>query len=203
MNDTSTPTVAVVAGVVTGDLDPAVDRAALIDALELEYKALKDEQRCRIDRRDHLVYLHLGAITATLAVAGRVPHALLLLPVVAVILGWTHLVIDVAISAGGAYLRTDLGVRLTALIGRPVLGWEAAHRADGRRLQRKILQLVVDVVTFPAAGLVSLGGYLASGRAPLLGVVVAVPIAAAAVGLAVQQALYASGTRRPRTGGRP
>jgi hypothetical protein len=119
-----------------------------------------------------------------------------------VILGWTHLVTDVKVAAAGRYLREDLSVRLGALAGAAVLGWETAHRGDPRRRQRKTLQLVVDLGTFPAPALVSLGAYLAAGRAPLPGVAVAVLLSAAAVVLAGQQALYAAGSRRLRIGGR-
>jgi hypothetical protein len=180
----------------------AVDQGATLDVLLAEYKAIKDEQRSRIDRREHLVYWALAAAAATLAAASRLPVALLLLPAATVILGWTHLVTDVKISAAGRYLREDLTVRLGALAGTAVLGWEHAHRGDPRRRQRKSIQLAVDLGTFPAPALVSLGAYLTAGQAPLPGVVFAVLLAAAAVVLAGQQALYAAGTHRLRIGGR-
>lgn len=180
----------------------AVGQGAELDVLLAEYGALKDEQIKRVDRRDHLVYCTLAAAAATLAAASRLPEALLLLPAVTVILGWTHLVTDVKVAAAGRYLREDLGVRLGALAGAPVLGWESAHRGDARRRQRKSIQLAVDLGTFPAPALVSLGAYLATGRAPLPGLAFAVLLAAAAVVLAGQQALYAAGTRRRRIGGR-
>lgn len=192
-------TITAAGGQHTADRDTAAER----DVLLAEYRAIKDEQTKRIDRRDHLVYGTLTAIAAAVAAAGRVPHALLLLPAVTVILGWTHLVTDVKIAAAGRYLREDLSVRLGALAGAPVLGWEIAHRADARRRQRKLLQLAVDVATFPVPALVSAIAYLASGRVPLPGVAVAVVCVAAAVVLAAQQGLYAAGTRRRRRiGGR-
>lgn len=191
-------TITAAGGQHTADRDTAAER----DVLLAEYRAIKDEQTKRIDRRDHLVYGTLTAIAATLAAAGRLPHALLLLPAVTVILGWTHLVTDVKIAAAGQYLRTDLSARLGALAGRPVLGWETAHRSDARRRQRKLLQLAVDMGTFPVPALVSLGIYLASGRAPWPGVMLAVLLTGAAVLLAAQQALYAAGARRRWIGGR-
>ena len=75
------------------------DTAIELDILLAEYKALKDEQQKRIDRRDHLVYGTLTAIAATLVAAAKVPEALLLLPAAALILGWTHLANDHMVSA--------------------------------------------------------------------------------------------------------
>ncbi len=179
---------------------PKVDPAAELTVLLAEYGALKDEQQKRIDRREHLVYWTLTAVAATLAAAGKFPEALLLLPAVTVILGWTHLTVDQKISAAGQYLRDDLSVRLAARVGAPVLGWETAHRSDGRRRQRKCLQLGVDVATFAGPALVSAGAYLTHTRPPVLGVVFAVLLAAAAVVLVVQQVLYAGGIRRGGAG---
>jgi hypothetical protein len=176
----------------------AVVPSAELDILLAEYKALKDEQKARIDRRDHLVYGTLTAAAAALAASGKLPAALLLLPVVTVVLGWTHLVTDLKVATAGRYLRDDLSVRLSALAGAPVLGWETAHRADGRRRQRRGLQLAVDLATFPVPGLVSLGVYLSLGHPPVLGWLAALLLAAAALVLAAQQALYAVDGRRLR-----
>jgi len=182
----------------------AVEQGAELAVLLAEYGALKDEQAKRIDRREHLVLGTLTAFGATLTAAAKIeiPVALLLLPAVAVILGWTHLVTDVKISVAGQYLRTELSVRLSALTGAPVLGWERAHRGDPRRRQRKRLQLAADLGTFPGPALVSLGVYLTLTRPPVPGWIAAALLAAAAAVLAGQQALYAAGTHRPRNGGR-
>lgn len=188
------------------DLVPASSAVADPDAeltvLLAEYGALKDEQQKRIDRREHLVYGTLTAVAATLAAADKIPEALLLLPAVTVILGWTHLATDQKISAAGRYLRDELSARLGALAGAPVLGWESTHRGDARRRQRKCLQLAVDLATFPAPGLVSVGAYLVLTGPPVLGWAAAVLLAAACVVLAGQQVLYAAGGRRLRIGGR-
>jgi hypothetical protein len=181
----------------------AVDPDAELSVLLAEYGALKDEQQKRIDRREHLVYGTLTAVAATLAAASKIPEALLLLPAVTVILGWTHLATDQKISAAGRYLREELGVRLAARVGAPVLGWESAHRGDGRRRQRKCLQLAVDVATFAGPALVSLGAYLTLTRPPLLGWVAAPLLAAAAVVLVAQQLAYAGGIRAAKTGRTP
>jgi hypothetical protein len=171
---------------------------AELSILLAEYNAIKDEQKARIDRRDHLVYGTLTAAAAAVAAAGKLPAALLLLPVVTVVLGWTHLVTDVKVATAGRYLRDDLSARLSALAGAPVLGWETAHRSDGHRRQRRGLQLAVDMATFPGPGLVSAIAYLAVAHPPVLGWLAALLLAAAALVLAAQQALYAADGRRLR-----
>ncbi len=166
------------------------DTAIELDIRLAEYKALKDEQQKRIDRRDHLVYVTWTVIAATLVAATKVGEALLLLPAAALILGWTHLANDFMVSAIGRYLRDDLGERLTELSGAPVLGWEHEHRGDTRRRQRKSIQLAVDASTFAGPALVSLGAYLALTDPPVLGWLAVVPLAAAAAVLVAQQVAY-------------
>lgn len=177
---------------------PATDTTATVLAVRLsEYETLKDEQIKRIERRDHLVYATLTAIAGALVAADTFPVALLLLPAASLILGWTHLINDVKVSAAGAYLRGPLRERLEHLTGTSVLGWEDTHRADPRRAQRKRIQLVVDLATFVAPALVALGGYAALTRPPLLGwVAIVLQLAGAAV-LAQQQITYADVARFP------
>jgi hypothetical protein len=167
------------------------DTSVALGIMLAEYGAIKDEQIKRVDRRDHLVYGTLGAIAATLAAASKLPEALLLLPLATVVLGWTHLATDQKISAAGRYLRHDLGARLSALAGEPVLSWETAHRSDPHRRQRKRIQLAIDAATFAAPALVSLGAYLLLTDPPLLGWIFAPLLAAAAVVLVAQQTRYA------------
>lgn len=173
-----------------------------LTVLLAEYDKLKDEQKARIDRRDHLVYGTLTAIAATLVTAEKTPVALLLLPAVTVILGWTHLVNDQKVSAAGRYLRNDLAPRLSEITERPVLGWEGSHRSDERRRQRKGLQLVVDVGTFAGPALVALGAYVLLAHPPVLGWLAAVVLLVSAGVLVWQQLAYASALprvpRRPR-----
>lgn len=176
----------------------AVVPVAELSILLAEYGAIKDEQKARIDRRDHTVLGTLGALAAAAAAATKLPEVLLLLPVVTVVLGWTHLVTDVKVATAGRYLRDDLSVRLGALAGAPVLGWETAHRADGRRRQRRGMQLAVDLATFPGLALASLGAYLTVAHPPVLGWITALLLGAGAVVLAGQQALYAADGRRLR-----
>jgi hypothetical protein len=176
---------------------PAAEPATELTIHLAEYKALKDEQRARIDRRDYTVLGTFTAVAAAAAAASKLPAALLLLPLVTLVLGWTHLATDQMISAAGRYLREDLGVRLSALAGQPMLGWESHHAGDTRRQQRKRLQLAADLLTFPVPALGSLGFYLALVRPPLLGWIPALLLAAATLLLANQQRVYAEGIRRP------
>jgi hypothetical protein len=176
---------------------PVADPGAALDIHLAEYKALKDEQRARIDRRDYTVLGTFTAVAAAAAAASKLPAALLLLPLVTLVLGWTHLATDQMISAVGRYLREDLGVRLSALAGQPMLGWESHHAGDTRRQQRKRLQLAIDLLTFPVPALVSVGTYLALVRPPLVGWIAALLLAVAALLLANQQRIYAEGIRRP------
>lgn len=175
----------------------AANPGADLEVLLAEYKAIKDEQRSRIDRREHLVYGTLTALAAAVVAASKLPSALLLLPVITIVLGWTHLTSDHMISAAGRYLREDLGVRLSALTGQSALDWEHHHAGDTRRRQRKHLQLAVDLLTFPIPALVSLGVYLAVARPPLAGWIAALLLAAGTLLLANQQRVYAAGIRRP------
>jgi hypothetical protein len=143
---------------------PEAAAAAQLDALRDELKTLKDEQRDRIRARDGLVY---SVIVAVAAVAGGAKFGgdgvALLLPPVALTLGWTYLASYQKISAIGAYLRTDLGPRLSALTGGDALRWESVHRGDRRRRQRKIIQLAVDLVVFVLPAAVAVGWYWVSG----------------------------------------
>jgi hypothetical protein len=152
-----------------------------VDLLRDEVKILKDEQRDRIRHRDSLVY---SVIVAAAAVAGGTRLAgdgvPLLLPPITLALGWTYLVNDQKISAIGAYLRTELGPRLGALVGADVLGWETTHRTDRRRRQRKLLQLGVDLLVFVAPAAAALGRFwtsTATGSGALLAVSVAEALA--------------------------
>src|SRR5689334_17137392 len=106
------------------------NQGAQVDVLRDELKVLKDEQRDRIRARDALIYTVIVAVVAAAGGARLAGDAVpLLLPPVVLALGWTYLVNDQKISAIGAYLRADLGPRLSELTGAEVLRWETAHRA--------------------------------------------------------------------------
>jgi hypothetical protein len=169
--------------------------------LMVEYERVKGEQQARIGFRDNLLYATLASMGAVVAAALQVKGqaALLLLPPVSVLLGWTYLVNDEKISAIGRYVREELTPQLAAMAngqeqvsGRArVFGWETAHRSDSRRRSRKYLQLAVDLITFCLAPVAAVIVFWAEGpRAVPLVAVSAVELAAIAV-LAVQIVLYA------------
>lgn len=127
-----------------------------------EYASIKDEQKARIGFRDNLLYVTLTAVAAVVVTTAQSKQAamLLALPLVCVVLGWTYLMNDQKISAIGGYVRGELGPRLAGLAGagdQAVFGWESAHRGDGGRQLRKVIQCAVDLLAFcvvPMAGLV-------------------------------------------------
>lgn len=149
----------------TEHIPPTIaDNGGQLDVLRDELKTLKDEQRDRIRARDNLIY---SLVVAIAAVAGGSklagPAMALLLPPVALALGWTYLVNDQKVSAIGRYLRTDLAPRLGALVGADVLRWETAHRSDHRRRQRKGIQLGVDLTVFVLPAAAAITWYWADG----------------------------------------
>lgn len=137
-----------------------------LDVLLTEYEMLKAEQRSRIIARDRLIYATLTALAATVVAYGGVTNAplLLLLPLVCLVLGWTYLVNDEAITAIGDYLLTELGPHLVRILGgTAVLLWERSHRnRRGQRL-RKSLQLAVDLGMFILPATLSLAGFWITG----------------------------------------
>lgn len=128
-----------------------------------EYDKLKTEQAQRIGFRDNLLYATLGVYGVIVTFAfGATPNytALLVLPWVCIILGWTYLVNDEKISAIGRYIRLTLVEKVKDKTGysdlNSLFGWEIAHRDDDRRKRRKIEQLVIDELTFVFSGIAAL-----------------------------------------------
>jgi hypothetical protein len=141
----------------------------------MEFTALKGEQGGRINWRDgqpYLTFLVYGWLLAT-----RRP---LLVPVASLVLGWSYLRNDLQISMIGRYLREH-----------PLLnvGWESDHQADVHRMQRKAVQLGVDLVTFPGTGLGALTWYW-TGPTTAPGLAASAVAALVMAGLAWQFALY-------------
>jgi fatty acid desaturase len=174
--------------------------------LTLEYERLKDEQKTRIGFRDNLVYATLASmaavIAATLSARGQV-NLVLLLPPVALLLGWTYLVNDEKISAAGRYIRTELAPRLAAELppNTPVFGWESFHRGDQRRRTRKALQLAVDLAMFCLAPAAALVVFWASGSWTVVYMAISVVESLAILGLAMHLVLYADLARHVGEGG--
>ncbi|OIK05470.1 hypothetical protein [Streptomyces monashensis] len=162
-----------------------------------EYQTLKDEQKARIGFRDNLLYVTLTVVAAVIAAAAQAKQSsmLLALPPVCVVLGWTYLVNDQKISAIGAYVREDLGPRLTRLAGTPdapcAFRWETDHRTDARRRSRKAIQCMVDLTAFCVVPLAALVLFWAAGDGGGLLVAVSVLEALAVGGLGVQVVSYA------------
>jgi hypothetical protein len=139
--------------------------AQLFDIYLHEYDKLKDEAVQRIGFRDNLLYVNLAAIGAIISYAANNAahyYALLIIPWVCFILGWTYLVNDEKISAIGRYIRQDLLHKLNTLLNQndeTLFGWEVAHRSDERRMGRKIIQFLVDEIAFCLSGLIAVGAF--------------------------------------------
>ena len=132
-----------------------------------EYSALKEEQKSRIGFRDNLLYVNLAAVGAIFSFALNKPenkYALLVLPLVSLILGWTYLVNDQKISAIGQYIEEKLSQRVNYELNSPtspieeVFGWEEYHKTNDlfARRFRKIQQWLIDEITFVGSGILAL-----------------------------------------------
>jgi hypothetical protein len=135
----------------------------LLDVYLQEYYKLKGEQVQRIGFRDNLLYTTLIIFGTVLTFSygdARNPYALLVLPWVSLILGWTYLMNDQKITAIGRYLRYTLSVNIAKATAaediETILGWETAHRSDNERKRRKFTQLMIDELTFVASGFTAL-----------------------------------------------
>ena len=135
----------------------------ILEVFLKEYECLKVEQTQRIGFRDNLLFATLGAFGAIVSFAvsnAANYYALLVIPWVCVIIGWTYIVNDEKISAIGQYVRLKLVARVKEQTGyedlERLFGWEIAHRDDRNRRRRKVLQLVVDEITFVVSGVVAL-----------------------------------------------
>jgi hypothetical protein len=140
----------------------------LLDVFLQEYGKLKDEQANRIGFRDNLLYVTItvyGAIAVFAFKDTPIYHALLVLPWVSLILGWTYLVNDEKISAIGKYIREDITEKIESYLKahneESTLGWEIEHRSDEDRKRRKVEQLIVDLSAFILPGFASLFVYWA------------------------------------------
>lgn len=139
------------------------DQDSSLEVLLAEYKCLKSEQARRIGFRDNLLYVTLGLFGTIVSFAVSDPshhYALLIIPWVCLILGWTYVVNDEKISAIGRYIRYKLVYKVKKHTGHEELetlfGWEIAHRSDKHRVRRKIQQLIVDEIAFVCSGAIAL-----------------------------------------------
>lgn len=141
----------------------------ILEVFFKEYERLKLEQIQRIGFRDNLLYVTLIAFGGVLSFAFSGPshaNALLVIPWVCIILGWTYVVNDEKISSIGKYIRSGLAEKVRARVQwheeDPLFGWEVAHRSDHARVRRKVQQWFVDELTFVVSGYIALFAFFAS-----------------------------------------
>ena len=175
------------------------EKGAVLEVLLAEYNCLKSEQAQRIGFRDNLLYVTLGVFGAVVSFALSAPghyYALLVIPWVCVILGWTYIVNDEKISSMGRYIRYELAAKVKTCTGHDeletLLGWEVAHRDDQHRKRRKIQQLIVDEITFAVSGLIALGAFWFLVPTPPIGVMILSWVELLLlIGLGVEMVIYA------------
>jgi hypothetical protein len=155
------------------------DKDWVLEIVLKEYDKLKSEQAQRIGFRDNLLYVVLGLFgtIVSFSISGSSHYyALLVVPWVSLILGWTYVVNDEKISAIGRYIRDKLVDKVKVHMGNAelenLLGWEIAHRADPHRQRRKIQQLIVDEITFVVSGMAALGAFWHLVPKPPLGITI-------------------------------
>lgn len=128
-----------------------------------EYEKLKDEQNKRIEFRDHMIYLTLGAIGAVFSFSLEKPEfnsAFLILPFICIVLGWTYLSNDEKISSIGKYIRDILLPKIDSVPAEHALSlkdnWDAYVRKDRRRRGRKQFQLLIDLSIYCFSAFISI-----------------------------------------------
>lgn len=153
---------------------PPNDALALAPLIA-EYERLKVEQLARIGVRDNLLYFTLGASAAGGGFALRYePTAWFFIPMVGLVLGWTYLANDTKITELGRYVKLELSPRIGRITKQPdVFGWESSSFKVKRRLRRKVLQWLVDLVAFVVPGISAPAAYYLNGGTPNAGAVVA------------------------------
>jgi hypothetical protein len=165
-----------------------------------EYRVLKAEQASRIGFRDNLLYVTLGLFGAIASFAlsnDDAEPAFLVIPWVCIVMGWTYVVNDEKISAIGRYVRYSLEERIAALMGgsadnQYLFGWETAHRSDPRRISRKYLQFLIDLVSFVFSGLTALGVFwLLTDQPATFTIVLSAIEAVLLIGLGIKIFVYA------------
>jgi hypothetical protein len=128
-----------------------------------EYEKLKDEQTSRIAFRDQMIYITLVAIGGVFSfVLEKTEYstALLVLPFVCIVLGWSYIVNDEKISAIGRYCRTVLIPKIESIKESGgfnlIPSWEEFHRSDALRKERKVIQFIIDISLFCVSGIFSI-----------------------------------------------
>jgi len=164
-----------------------IDTSSGVQCLLEEFRTSKAEQTARIGFRDNLIYVTVAGVGAVSAFAlGKdgTPYAFLVCPWLAVVLGWTYLVNDEKISSIGRYVREGLAPKLEGIIGEPpetLFLWERAHRSDRRRIQRKVIQLSIDLLTFIGSSFASIAAFFIKAKDVHFGTFVLIAIEALSV----------------------
>ncbi|MCK9400580.1 MAG: hypothetical protein M0Q51_11390 [Bacteroidales bacterium] len=128
-----------------------------------EYEKLKDEQNKRIEFRDHMIYITLGVFGGVFAFILEKPEynmALLIIPFVSIVLGWTYLMNDVKVSEIGLYIKKILIPKIENSNSDSTISlipnWEDYHKLTHHRNTNKTIQLIVDILLFCFAALFSI-----------------------------------------------
>jgi hypothetical protein len=178
-----------------------------LELLKAEFEQLKQEQRQRIAFRDNMVFVQLAAVGSvgswvlTNLEKTTANDALLMIPWICIVLGWTYIVNDHAISQIGRYVMEILNERVkrfgvidfdtshkagvknaSPLAEIGFFGWERFLRLDKKRKNRKRIQWAIDELTFVAPGILGLITYCYFGSFdifhPLLMIVLVTELAA-------------------------
>jgi len=138
-----------------------------IQFLLSEYTKLREEQNKRIEFRDHMIYLTLGAIGAIFSFGLEKPQfnsAFLILPFICIVLGWTYLANDEKISSIGKYFENYLIPKIDTLPPDHKLSlsdnWDSIIRKDKKRKGRKIFQLFIDLSIYCFSASLSIVAFL-------------------------------------------
>jgi hypothetical protein len=111
-----------------------------------EYEKLKEEQGQRIHFRDNMRYIMLVAAGFVFAKASDMPFALLAIPWICSVLGWTYVANSRRVYAIRQYLQNKLADK----VGADYFEWEKEHQNDRNR------RILIDEITFVGPGLVAL-----------------------------------------------
>jgi hypothetical protein len=112
-----------------------------------EYEKLKEEQGRRIHFRDNMRYVMFVAAGFVFAKAGTMPTALLAIPWMCSVLGWTY----VANMRQVCRIREYLKQNLAGKVADDCFEWE--HQAPQNDHKRRLL---IDQITFVGPGVVAL-----------------------------------------------
>ncbi|MBK7781009.1 MAG: hypothetical protein IPJ58_09645 [Ardenticatenia bacterium] len=137
-----------------------------------EYEKLKDEQLSRIGFRDNLIYVTLGVVGGVSSFALSTPRnlaAILVVPWVCFVLGWSYISNDQKVTAIRDYLRgpwrTAVATSSSLQMCR-ILMWEDESISNHQRSNRMGMQLFTDIATFIMPGLVAVVTYAFSSHDP-------------------------------------